>query len=267
LAVVLDGAALPDDRRQAVAAEFGFSETTFTGPPSHPTAGDVRVRIHTPLIELPFAGHPTLGTAVAVAAERALPGGSVLTLELGVGGVPVELDADGGGGWMRQPVPTVAVWPADRHGALLAALGFDPSVVVAPVERYDNGVPHAFVVVSSPDVVAGCTPDLGTLGAVAPGCGVSVCAITGETAAVTRMFHPSAGVAEDAATGSAAGPLALHLLRHGLLSPGRELVIDQGAAIGRPSRLLARVEGLPDAVAAVAVGGRAVIVGTGELRL
>lgn len=264
LAVVLGGADLADGRRQDIAREFGFSETTFTGPPSHPTAGDARVRIHTPEVELPFAGHPTLGTAVALGLEGGLPGGAVVTLELGVGGVPVELDDDGGGGWMRQPLPTFGPWDGDR-AALLDALGVADDAVRAPIEVYDNGVRHAFVLVHDPAVVAGARPDAGRLAGAAPGTGVSLCAATGPASAVTRMFHPSAGVVEDAATGSAAGPLGVHLLRHGLLSPADELVVAQGAEIRRPSELRVRVDGWGDRIAGVFVGGRAVLVARGEL--
>jgi trans-2,3-dihydro-3-hydroxyanthranilate isomerase len=93
------------------------------------------------------------------------------------------------------------------------------------------------------------------------GTGTSVCATTGEGTATTRMFVPGAGIVEDPATGSAAGPVGVHLLRHGLVPPGHELVLSQGVEIRRPSVLRVRVEGLPDAVAAVGVGGSAVVVG------
>lgn len=145
LAVFVDGATVPEAMRQDLAREIRYSETVFCDPPSHPTAGDVRARIFTPALELPFAGHPVLGTAIAVGLEWGLPGGSVVTLECGVGPVPVELDDTGSGGWMRQPLPAVRPW-GDVDG-LLAALGVPPAVVVAPVEVYDNGPHHLVVVV------------------------------------------------------------------------------------------------------------------------
>lgn len=256
---------LPAGLRQDIAREIGFSETVFVEAPSHPTAGDARLRIHTPATELPFAGHPVLGSAVALAAHRRLPGGSLVTLECGVGPVPVELDASASGGWMRQPVPDVS--PFESTGELLAALGIDPGALVAPVQRYVNGPTHVIAAVDEPSAVTECQPDVGRLATVAGEAGTSLCARTGATTVLTRMFAPGVGIAEDPATGSAAGPVAVHLLRHGLVEPGVELVLSQGASILRPSTLRARVEGLPDAIASVAVGGSAVLVGELTFRL
>jgi trans-2,3-dihydro-3-hydroxyanthranilate isomerase len=263
LAVFPDGGEVPEALRQDLAREIGFSETVYCDPPSHPTAGDVRARIFTPAVELPFAGHPVLGTAVAVGRERGLPPRAVVTLECGVGPVPVELDDTGAGGWMRQPVPTVEPWKAVDE--LLGALGVDGAA--APVEVYDNGPTHVVVAVADEATVVGCRPDLQRLADVAGQSGTSVCAVTGDGAVTTRMFAPGLGVREDPATGSAAGPVGVHLLRHGLVAPGVQLTLSQGAQILRPSTLLVRVEGLPDAVASVAVGGTAVVVGEGRFDL
>lgn len=265
LAVFPDGASVPESIRQDLAREIGYSETVFCDPPSHPTAGDVRARIFTPAVELPFAGHPVLGTAVAVGIERGLPGGSVVTVECGVGPVPVELDAAGTGGWMRQPLPSVQPW-ADVEG-LLRALGVAPAALAAPVEVYDNGPRHVVVAVDDVAVVRNLAPDSGRLAAVAGPAGTSVCAVTGAGSVTTRMFIPGAGILEDPATGSAAGPVGVHLLRHGLVDPGVQLTLSQGAEIRRPSTLLVRVEGLPDAVASVSVGGQAVVVGESRFTL
>lgn len=260
LAVFLDGAQVPEVLRQDVAREVGFSETVFVDPPSHPTAGDARIRIFTPSVELPFAGHPVLGTAVAIGRDRGLPGGAVVTLECGVGPVPVELDHAGTGGWMRQPLPKVEPW-GDVDG-VLGALGIAPSRLAAPVEVYDNGPTHLVVAVDDVALVRAAAPDLGRLAAVAGGTGTSLCAVTGTDAVTTRMFVPGAGIPEDPATGSAAGPVGVHLLRHRLVEPGALLTLTQGVEIQRPSTLLVRVEGLPDAIAAVGVGGSAVVVGS-----
>lgn len=274
LAVFLDGPSVAEAQRQDLAREIGFSETVYVDPPSHPTAGDARIRIFTPEVELPFAGHPVLGTAVAVAIDRGLAAGSVVTLECGVGPVPVELDtvgASGGSGWMRQPLPRFEPW-ADVDG-VLGALGIDggtagPGVLAAPVEVYDNGPTHLVVAVTDPAVVRAAAPDLGRLAAVAGTTGTSLCAVTDAVAGtvVTRMFVPGAGIAEDPATGSAAGPVGVHLLRHRLVEPGALLTLTQGVEIKRPSTLLVRVEGLPDAIAAVGVGGAAVVVGEATFR-
>jgi trans-2,3-dihydro-3-hydroxyanthranilate isomerase len=265
LAVCVGADPLPAELRQDLAREIGFSETVFVEPPSHVTAGDARLRIHTPSVELPFAGHPVLGSAVALAGERGLAAGAVITLECGVGPIPVELGPDGRSGWMRQPVPTISLF--EPAAALLDGLGLAAADVVAPLECYVNGPEHIVVTVASPAIVAEARPDLGQVERAAGARGVSVCAVVDSSTVVTRVFGPGLGVAEDPATGSAAGPVGVHLLRHGLVTPGVELVLHQGHAIKRPSVLRVRVEGLPDAIAGVAVGGDAVLVGEAVLRL
>jgi trans-2,3-dihydro-3-hydroxyanthranilate isomerase len=145
---------------------------------------------------------------------------------------------------------------------VLDALGLDAAVVAAPLEVYDNGPKHLIVTVEGEATVRGLRPDYGRLARAAPAAGTSVCAVTGPTSAATRMFFPAGGIVEDPATGSAAGPVGVHLLRHGLVEPGAELTLSQGAEILRPSTLLVRIEGLADAIAGVAVGGTAVVVGT-----
>lgn len=264
LAVFLDGASVPVEHRQDLAREIGFSETVFVDPPSHPTAGDARIRIHTPEVELPFAGHPVLGTAVAVAADRGLAGGSVVTLECGVGPVPVELDADVGGGWMRQPVPTWEPWMAPAP--LADALGVRLTDLVGPVTVYDNGIQHIVVAVGDPELVRRAQPDHFRVSRIAGMCATNLCAPTGPDTGVTRMFLPGGGIVEDAATGSAAGPVGVHLLRHGAIEPGTQLTLTQGVQIQRPSTLLVRVEGTAEAISAVGVGGRAVVVGEAVFR-
>jgi trans-2,3-dihydro-3-hydroxyanthranilate isomerase len=259
LAVFTDAREIDGETMQALAREIGFSETVFVLPAA--AGGTVRVRIFTPQSELPFAGHPILGAAWVLAAplQRA-----VVELETGRGIVPVTVDRDESGalvfGRMLQPVPTVESYPdAD---ALLAALGVSASQL--PVERYDNGPLHVFVVLDSPEAVAALDPDLSALRELE----VNASCIAGEgTAWKSRMFAPALGVPEDPATGSAAGPLACHLCRHGLVDWGTEIEITQGVEIGRPSRLIARAEGGPDGIAKVEVGGSAVVVARGEFRI
>src|SRR4029077_16165120 len=132
-----------------------------------------------------------------------------------------------------------------------------------PVEVYDNGIAHVYVTLPSRDAVSAVRPDmtrLATLGVT----GSNVLAGEGERWK-TRMFAPASGVPEDAATGSAAGPLALHLVRHGRLATGQTIRIEQGDEIGRPSVLHARVDGSVEEPV-VQVGGAAVIVARGEFR-
>jgi trans-2,3-dihydro-3-hydroxyanthranilate isomerase len=189
----------------------------------------------------------------------------VIELETGSGVVPVELERDESGrivfGRMQQPVPSVQPVPdADR---LLSAVGVERSEL--PVELYDNGARQIFVALSSEAAVAALAPDRTAL---APWevTGINCFAGTG-SGWKTRMFSPSPGIGEDAATGSAAGPLACHLARHGWIDWGTEIEISQGAEIGRPSKLYARADGVGGLIDRVEVGGSAVVVARGEFRL
>jgi trans-2,3-dihydro-3-hydroxyanthranilate isomerase len=323
LAVFTDAEGMPPERMQRVAKEMNLSETVFVLPPE--AGGDARIRIFTPGTELPFAGHPTLGSAFVLCGQRGLSG---VTLETGAGPVDVTFpataadrpdspgDAAAGGpgdaapgtpgegapgegapgegapgegasgkgtpgegaprddspedgqailpyppglpGFMVQPIPP---WePYDRAAELLAGLGIESSEL--PVEAYRNGPLHVYVALDSEDAVARLEPDLNAL-AKLPGLGISTFAGSGSRWK-TRNFAPALGVPEDPATGSAAGPLAVHLARHGWTSFGQQIEIRQGAEIGRPSLLYARADGTPDRVTRVEVGGGAVVVGRGE---
>jgi trans-2,3-dihydro-3-hydroxyanthranilate isomerase len=263
LAVFTDAAALPGAILQRLARELNLSETVYVLAPEQ--GGDARIRIFTPTAELPFAGHPVLGAAILVGIERGL---AHVTLETGAGIVPVALDRGGAGanartgsGSMAQPIPT---WqPFARTNELLAALGVTSSGL--PVEMYVNGPRHVYVELAGEDVVAALSPDLRALAALGE-LGVSCFAGSG-TRWKTRMFAPALGVPEDPATGSAAGPLAVHLARHGRIAFGVEIEIHQGAEIARPSLLRARVSGSADAIEQVEVAGSAVIVAGGEFVL
>jgi trans-2,3-dihydro-3-hydroxyanthranilate isomerase len=177
---------------------------------------------------------------------------------------PVSLTFDAKGrGRMQQPLPTMRSWPGDVD-ALLAALGGKRSL--HPVDLYDNGVPHLYVVFESVDEVAGLRPDFGRLGVLAPHEGVN-CVAGKDAVWKSRMFGTGLGMNEDAATGSAAGPLAVHLARHGVVPWGTEITITQGVEIGRPSTLYAVALGGEDGVAAVEVAGDTVVVGRGTFDL
>jgi trans-2,3-dihydro-3-hydroxyanthranilate isomerase len=258
LAVFTDAREIPEQKLQKIAREMNLSETTFVYPPADD--GHVRIRIFTPATELPFAGHPTLGTAFVLAAPLQLV---EIRLETGRGTIPVTLEREGARivfGRMVQPLPTVT--PFEPVDELLAALGVESQL---PVELYDNGVQHVFVACRSEDELAALQPDLQRIKSLGP-YGINCFAGAG-TRWKTRMFGPALGVAEDPATGSAAGPLAYHIARHGRIAFGDEIEISQGAEIGRPSTLYARAEGSADAVERIEVGGSAVVVSRGELQL
>ena len=257
LAVFTDGRDLDEQTMRRLAREMNLSETVFVLPATVDDA-DVRIRIFTPEVELPFAGHPTLGSAFVLGGPLQK---IVIRLETGSGVVPVELERDGPRivfGWMEQPLP---VWRLDPDGeAILAALGVASSGL--PIEQYDLGPGHVYLELGSAAEVAGLQPDVGAL-ARATTYGVNTFARDGERWK-TRMFAPGSGVVEDPATGSAAGPLAIHLARHGRIAFGEQIEISQGTEINRPSTLFAQVEGEGDRIDRVRVGGSAVVVARGE---
>jgi trans-2,3-dihydro-3-hydroxyanthranilate isomerase len=261
VAVFADGSDLDGEEMQRAARELNLSETVFLLAPEDPAAADARMRIFTPGAELPFAGHPVLGTAFVVAQEL---GADTVRLQTGAGVVPVTVAREDGRivyGEMDQPIPVIE--PFEQTEPLLRALGVTRSEL--PVEAYRNGPVHVYVLLADEDSVAELRPDMRALidlGDV----GVSCFAGAGHRY-TTRMFAPGLGVTEDPATGSAAGPLALHLARHGRIPFGSEIEIRQGLEIGRPSLLHARVDGTPDRIERVAVGGSAVLVARGEYRL
>jgi trans-2,3-dihydro-3-hydroxyanthranilate isomerase len=260
LAVFTDAREIPEEMLQPLAREMKLSETVFVFKPE--TDGHAKMRIFTPETELPFAGHPTLGTAFVLAGPLQLP---EIRLETGVGVIPVALEREGDRivfGRMEQPIPT---WePYADEAALLAALGVERSEL--PVEAYDNGVHFVYVALRSEEEVAALEPDLNALLRIRGVMGTNCFAGSGRRWK-TRMFAPGGGVPEDPATGSAAGPLAVHLARHGRIGFGEEVEIRQGAEINRPSTLYATVDGSADEITRVEVGGSAVVVARGEFRL
>jgi trans-2,3-dihydro-3-hydroxyanthranilate isomerase len=260
LAVFTDGTGLTEDQMQRTARELNLSETVFVLPAEQ--GGDARIRIFTPANELPFAGHPVLGAAFVLGEQ--LGSGAVRLETAGAGVVPVELEHDGARivfGRMQQLVPS---WEPYAHAAeLLAALGVERSEL--PVEGCWNGPFHVYVALESEDAVAALRPDINALSELAD-VGANCFAGSGRRWK-TRMFAPAYGVVEDPATGSAAGPLAAFLARHGRIGFGEEIEISQGTEIGRPSTLYARVDGSADRIERVEVGGSAVVVARGEYRL
>lgn len=277
LAVVFDADDLSAAAMQALAREFNFAESTFVQAAAPGSGHDARVRIFTPMAELPFAGHPTVGTALALAWRGLVPAGrSRVTLGEGAGPVPVDLafDADGRAvaaefAAPKEPSIGAGVEPA----AVAAALGLRPEqlVTAAGLPRDAScGLPFLFVELADLDALS--TARLREAPAFPGSAGEGVHVFTrdtGDRADIdlrARMFSPGHGIPEDPATGSAAAALA------GLLAsaeaPGDGIVryrILQGAEMGRPSRIdaSARVEG--GRVVEVRVGGAAVPVAEGEI--
>jgi trans-2,3-dihydro-3-hydroxyanthranilate isomerase len=261
LAVFTDARGIPEALLQPLAREMNYSETVFVFRPEGD--GHARIRIFTPTSELPFAGHPVLGTAFVLAGPLQLP---EIRLETGQGVVPVALDRDEAGrivfGRMQQPIPRVEEFLPQSE--LFAALGVEGSEL--PVELYDLGIRHVYVALRDEGTVAALEPDYAALARLTGIVGVNCFAGSG-TRWKNRMFAPADGVPEDPATGSAAGPLAVHLARHGRTAFGERIEITQGVEIGRPSTLYARAEGSAKRIEVVEVGGSAVIVARGEFSL
>jgi trans-2,3-dihydro-3-hydroxyanthranilate isomerase len=256
VAVFFGAGDLTTEAMQLIATEMKLSEVTFVLPALD--GGDARIRIFTPVNELPFAGHPLLGTAIALSHTL---GCDRLQLETARGIIPVEVTHDDGAVTvvMQQPVP---VWEPYEHTAeLLAALGLTSSTL--PVEAYRNGPRHVLVGLESVAALSRLRPDHRALAAF-PDMAANCFAGAG-TRWRARMFSPAYGVVEDAGTGSAAGPLAIHLARHGLASYGAAVEITQGVEIGRPSIMIATAQGAAETVKSVFVRGHGAIVASGIL--
>ncbi len=257
LAVFTDARSLSSEQMQRLAREMNLAESVFVLPAER--GGDVRIRIFTPANELPFAGHPVLGSAFVIGEP---PANAVVRLETGVGIVPVELQREGGQIIFGRMQQYISSWrPYEREAELLAALGVERPRL--PVEAYKNGPLHVYVELESEEAVTALRPDMSALADLTD-VGANCFAGSGRRWK-TRMFAPAHGIPEDSASGSAAGPLAVHLARHGRIAFGEEIEIRQGAEIRRPSILYARAQGSPNRIERVEVGGSAVIVARGEV--
>jgi trans-2,3-dihydro-3-hydroxyanthranilate isomerase len=266
LAVFPDAAGLSDTEMQAIAREFNLSETSFVLPPSDPQH-TARVRIFTPGGELPFAGHPNVGTGWLLGRLGRATDGVLLFEEL-AGLVRVEADATGATIAAPQPLTTGAELP---HEVVAACVGLPPDALVGPAPVL-AGVGTAFVVAEvAPDALARATPDTAAFRAAVAAfpvlqnrLGVLLHVGTGP-AVRTRMFAPLAGIPEDPATGSANAALAALLLSRGD-APDGAWTITQGVEMGRPSLLHATARRAEDGIRA-GIGGGCVAVMHGVLSL
>lgn len=245
--MILDADGLDASQMQALARELGLSETVFVLE----DAG--RLRIFTPASELPLAGHPVVGAAVELARRGRIPAEGSWVFRTGVGETPVELAA--GGATMTQAAPEVGEGLAPEAAAAL--LGLDPSDVVAHPAVCSTGVPFLFVRVRDRATLARlCADQAGIAALPEPARGLVAWCDHGDAAVAQRMFAPRLGIAEDPATGVAAGALGALRVSEGA-APGR-LSVSQGEELGRPSAMLVEVGGTPGAPADVRVAGRAV---------
>lgn len=281
LAVFPDAEGLDPGTMQALAREMNLSETAFVLPSRAATR---RVRFFTPTAEVPLVGHPTIGTwwllaELDVLEELPTDGTVTVTQETGRGVLPVHLEVTGGRPRrvvMTQALPEFGATVTDRD-PLARALGGSPDGLAhAPrPEVVSTAMPQLMVPLGSTQALAA-LPTGGAGAALAAqlrlyGTDCVMCYAPPEHGSVRcRMFAPGLGVPEDPATGSAAGALGAHLVRHGVIAPvdGRaHLVVEQGAEIGRPSRIEVEVDVDDDAITAVRVGGTAVRVISGEVTL
>lgn len=282
LAVFFDAETLDEGEMQAIAREMNFSESTFILPPSDRSL--CRVRIFTPAGELPFAGHPVIGTAVAVIYEMLVNPGDERpwTFELGVGPLtitPVWRDGGLERVWMEQPIPTFAPWAGDQD-ALLAALGLDQTALRSdlPIERGSAGVPFIYLPLRDVATLERARPGADLVAALAgeqPHTGVYMFTPAdgsdGAGGVRSRMFAPGMGIVEDAATGAAAGPLGAYLALHGVTpadADGRgETLVIQGVEMGRRSEITVETHLAAGAITGVRAGGMAYVIAKGEFIL
>ncbi len=267
LAVFPDGSGLSDAEMFALAREFGWSEITFV---SLQGAGSPRVRIWTPRGELPFAGHPTVGTAVVLTAGGYIEVGRHV-FELGIGPVEVEVaevGPSGGRATMTQRAPEFKD-TFDDPARLAAALGLlDEDLAPGlPAQIVSTGLDHFMVPLTSLGALGRARGHLDTLPDVLAVIGVKWAYVfTVETQQSTAARARLLGVdGEDAATGSAAGPLGAYLVQYGLRRAG-EMEIEQGIEMGRPSRIRVDVPSEGHIIGPVRVSGSVHIWATGVLR-
>jgi trans-2,3-dihydro-3-hydroxyanthranilate isomerase len=281
LAVFFDAEGLDESAMQIIAREMNFSESTFLMPADHPDT-DIRMRIFTPGVELPMAGHPTIGTTYALAETGViLPGRSHFVFGLGIGPTRVELsweDARLAFASMDQRLPDVRS-PVVPIELIVRAAGVDPAAhrrTRLPIQEISCGVPYVLLPLATRADVDSAMADLTTLRQIKSAFAAEHTAIylfSTESAAdgvtaYSRMFAPGLGVAEDPATGSACGPLGCYLVQHGLVPRERagQILSWQGVAMGRPSRIhVAITQDAAGAITRVQVGGEAVVVAEGRL--
>ena len=276
LAVFTDPGGLSADEMARITREMNFSECTFVFP-AEAAGTDVRLRIFGPDGEMPFAGHPVIGSTFALAQVGLLEAPRArLVLGLGLGPTPVDLEWKGqelAFAWMTQQPPQYGP-PLEARERMASALGLERAAIHdgAPIQDVSCGLPFTFVPLVSRAAVDACVLDARASEAMFKESGLarrpifvfSVEAGGGDATAYSRMLGTGR---EDPATGSASGPLGCYLVRHRLVPAGAagQMVSLQGVKMGRPSRVHIRIAGTPDEITDVKVGGASVLVGDGRI--
>ena len=280
LAVVLDGEGLSADRMQAITREFNLSETVFVLPPEE-SRHRARLRIFTPARELPFAGHPTVGTAVLLALEDGggKPGAMAFGLEESVGTVACAVEvADTGGGYARFRVPRLpSVWGEGKDAVEAAwALGLDPLDIGFErhrPSRHSAGIAFDFVPVASLEALGRIRPSAEAFARVFGDSDHPAIYAYARVPGVAqgyraRMLAPGLGIAEDPATGAAAAAFAGALMQFEPLGTGEHAIaVEQGVEMGRASEIALQLVIREGALNSIEIGGGAVVVARGELFL
>ena len=284
VAVFPDAVGLTDDQLQQIAREMNLSETVFVFPPTD-QAAVVKLRIFTPTQEIPFAGHPVLGTFFILAELGIIPVKESMTRvmqECNIGLFPVELHAEDGlveRVVMTQPKPEF-LGPVDEAEDLYkvaSALGLAKHVIADmkwPIEVVSTGLPVMIVPVRTLTAVRSIRPDASAITDVCRRFGANgimvFTTVTVEPSATvhTRMFAPSIGILEDPATGSASGALGAYLVQNRVVevAPTTDIVVEQGYEIERPSQIFVQVELEHEVIQTVKVGGQCVMVVEGTLK-
>ena len=283
VAVIPDAEGLKDFQLQQIAREMNLSETVFVFPPTAPPAA-VRIRIFTPTQEIPFAGHPVLGTFYILGRIGRFPLTEPTTRvvqECNIGLFPVELHVREGEirrVVMTQPKPQFlgAVEDVEDLYDIARALGLSKNLITEtkwPVEVASTGLPVMIVPIRTLTAVRSIIPDVSAITRLCERYGANgilvftTMTVEQQSTVHTRVFAPSIGILEDPATGSASGALGAYLVQNGVVEVGpmTEIIVEQGYEIERPSRILVRVESDDDAIQTVKVGGQVVMVLEGTL--
>ena len=270
MAVFLDGRGLSDEEMQALAREMNLSETTFILPRKPSVEGErgMRVRIFTVQEELPFAGHPTLGTAFQL---RGSSGAKEVALDLNVGKVPIRFEETPGQpvfGEMTQVNPEFG--PRHDREAVVRACGLrdgdvDPSL---PIQTISTGLPFTIVPLRGLDIIRNLSVDMkGSEEYLGRSGGKFFYFVSRETVDPAARLHARMIFynGEDPATGSAAGCAAAWMVANGVVEPEKRVLIEQGVEMKRPSRIFVRASRQDDRVVNVRVGGNVVEVLRGEV--